>query len=343
MNATIELHNMRTKGMKKNSEIITREHLKVEWLVSEREKLENILIEQIRKPDLSNLKKSLEQKEEFAQMIQTFMESLRIIVKEELANQIFELGAFWEALEQCEKEQEELQKQQKSDADHFEEQTVYKDQILKILWEKEPVLHKELAEELQISSNNLSNVMRRMKNAAIPLIEENAVGKNKFYQLNREGRHYVLENMDSSDRTEELEEYAFQKKYKEKVKLEFQIDEEYTKFAEAFSMLKQEKRTEEFFVTFQYHAKKDDRYRELAEFPNIHIEMRNGTEQRKKRYQQYFYSTIKDYTRKEGLQSQGSDNEKNIGRDGLLYQEVRKKLEDYDAQMHSGRCRRSGL
>ena len=71
--------------------------------------------------------------------------------------------------------------------------------------------------------------------------------------------------------------------------------------------------------------------------------MRNGTEQRKKRYQQYFYSTIKDYTRKEGLQSQGSDNEKNIGRDGLLYQEVRKKLEDYDAQMHSGRCRRSGL
>lgn len=328
--------------MRMNNEITNREYLNVDWIVNKREKLGDALIEQIRTPDLASLKKELKEKEEFEQMVQSFMESLQPVVQE-VADQIFELGALSDLLKQCEKLCDVLQKEQKSEADRFEEQTVYKDQILKILWEKEPILHKDLAEELQISTSNLSNVMKRMKNAAVPLLEENAVGKNKFYMLNREGRRYMLENMSSAGSNEEFETYALQKKHKNREKLEFRIDEQYIKFSEAFSNLEQERQREKIFVTFQYHMERNDRYKERTEFPNIHIEMKDRAEQRRKRYQHHLSDALNDYTRKEGLRSQGKDDEKNIERDGLFYQEGRKKLEDCVAQMYSGRCRRNGL
>ena len=179
--------------MRKEYEITRSEYLNIDWVANKREEVNRILVEQVSKSDLASMKKVLEQKEQFDQVLQVFMESLEPAM-EELANKIFELGTLFEALEQCEEVYNVLLKLQKLEAESFEDQTQYKDRILKILWEKEPILHRDLAAELQMSVSNLSNVMKRMRNMATPLVEENVVGRNKFYQLNRDGRRYILES-----------------------------------------------------------------------------------------------------------------------------------------------------
>lgn len=69
--------------------------------------------------------------------------------------------------------------------------TVYKDQIAEILYQNGAIMHKTLAEKLNITPNNLSNIIRRLKAEEVPLIEETIVGKYKYYTLNRTGRNYV--------------------------------------------------------------------------------------------------------------------------------------------------------
>ena len=100
---------------------------------------------------------------------------------------------------------------------------------------KEPILHRDLAAELQMSVSNLSNVMKRMRNMATPLVEENVVGRNKFYQLNRDGRRYILESLGTGDEEENLI-YTPPKNYENLEKLCCEINGEYIKFAELFSM-----------------------------------------------------------------------------------------------------------
>ena len=87
--------------MRKEYEITRSEYLNIDWVANKREEVNRILVEQVSKSDLASMKKVLEQKEQFDQVLQVFMESLEPAM-EELANKIFELGTLFEALEQCE-------------------------------------------------------------------------------------------------------------------------------------------------------------------------------------------------------------------------------------------------
>ena len=88
--------------MRKEYEITRSEYLNIDWVENKRDEVSRILfLEQVGKSDLASLKKSLEQKEQFDQVLQSFMEGLEPAM-EELANQIFELGTLFDVWEQCE-------------------------------------------------------------------------------------------------------------------------------------------------------------------------------------------------------------------------------------------------
>ena len=317
--------------MRKEYEITRSEYLNIDWVANKREEVNRILVEQVSKSDLASMKKVLEQKEQFDQVLQVFMESLEPAM-EELANKIFELGTLFEALEQCEEVYNVLLKLQKLEAESFEDQTQYKDRILKILWEKEPILHRDLAAELQMSVSNLSNVMKRMRNMATPLVEENVVGRNKFYQLNRDGRRYILESLGTGDEEENLI-YTPPKNYENPEKLCYEINGEYIKFAELFSMAEREKQPEEFYLFYQTGgSQKKNTY--------LHRKQKRLSKQQKN---DTLYRQMNQIKRKESLQSLGGQNEKIIEQDGFFYKGSGKELEDYHVEMHSGRCWRSGL
>lgn len=317
--------------MRKEYEITRSEYLNIDWVENKRDEISHILLEQVGKSDLASLKKSLEQKEQFDQMLQAFMESLEPAM-EELANQIFELGTLFDVWEQCEAVYNMLLKLQKLEAESFEDQTRYKDRILKILWEKEPILHRDLAAELQMSVSNLSNVMKRMRNMATPLVEENVVGRNKFYQLNRDGRRYILESLGTGDEEENLI-YTPPKNYENLEKLCCEINGEYIKFAELFSMAEREKQPEEIYLSYQTgDSQKKGTY--------LHRKQKSLSKRQKN---DTLYRQMNQIKRKESLQRLGDQNEKNIERDGFFYKVSGKELEDYHVEMYSGRCRRGGL
>ena len=208
--------------MKENYEVVISDFLDTDWIEKKRKELGRLVVNQIRKPDLTDLKKGLEQKEEFEYALQDYMSLLLETVEEKIAQEIetvFKLGTLFDVWEQCEHCYDELNKKQQMDIDTVEEQTVYKDQILKILWEKAPILHRDLAEELQISPSNLSNVMKRMKNASLPLVDENIIGKNKFYQLNLEGRQYVKEKMKPEESVSLLVFQKFLREYRQQKRI----------------------------------------------------------------------------------------------------------------------------
>lgn len=109
-----------------------------------------------------------------------------------LGDIIFQLGVLTAQLVFTEK----LHASQKSAKALTRPHTIYKDQIIEILYQNGPTMHKTLAEKLNIAPNNLSNIIRRLKSEEVPLIEETLVGKYKYYTLNRTGRIYVKEKLE---------------------------------------------------------------------------------------------------------------------------------------------------
>ena len=67
--------------MRKEYEITRSEYLNIDWVANKREEVNRILVEQVSKSDLASMKKVLEQKEQFDQVLQVFMESLEHFLK----------------------------------------------------------------------------------------------------------------------------------------------------------------------------------------------------------------------------------------------------------------------
>lgn len=317
--------------MKENYEVVISDFLDTDWIEKKRKELGRLVVNQIRKPDLTDLKKGLEQKEEFEYALQDYMSLLLETVEEKIAQEIetvFKLGTLFDVWEQCEHCYDELNKKQQMDIDTVEEQTVYKDQILKILWEKAPILHRDLAEELQISPSNLSNVMKRMKNASLPLVDENIIGKNKFYQLNLEGRQYVKEKMKPEESVSLLVFQKFLREYRQQKR---EISEKrFIKYTEPFPIETKESWPGKMNVTFHCELSKLVPKEELEDRFNIHST--DGL------CKQFIYRNSK--WKKETIKVWEDYYEKNVGCNGRVYKECREKLEKDYAEVYPGECRR---
>ncbi len=156
-----------------------------------RSSTQNLFLHACHRDDLAELEQLSSSYQNLLFMIQSIMEHTETQLGD-LSNIIFELGALTELLTLSEK----LHEAKKISRAASRPQTAYKDQIVEILYQSGPLMHKSLAEKLGITPNNLSNVIRRLKVEETPLIEETAVGKYKYYTLNSTGRQYIKEKLD---------------------------------------------------------------------------------------------------------------------------------------------------
>lgn len=108
---------------------------------------------------------------------------------------IFDLGRLAHLCKLC-NEVYKAYKKQKRGISHT--QTRYQDRIIQILAEGK-MLHKDLAKTLGISSNNLTNVIWRLKASTPSLIEEQRVSKYKYYTLSLAGMEYFRSKWPEQD------------------------------------------------------------------------------------------------------------------------------------------------
>lgn len=156
-----------------------------EWLKL-RDQIQDYLIQTVAKDKINELDQLSSKYQYVLFMIQDIMEQAQHQWGDSI-NIIFELGVLNELLVLSGK----LYTAKKTANALNRPRTAYKDQILEILYNNGPLLHKTLAEKLKITPSNLSNVIRRLNNEEIPLIEETAIGKYKYYTLSRAGRAYI--------------------------------------------------------------------------------------------------------------------------------------------------------
>lgn len=157
-------------------------------LLDLRDLIQNQIIQAVTKDNLNELDQISSKYQYLLFMIQSTMEQAEHQLGE-LTNLIFELGVLNELLVLSSK----LYTSKKLAKALSRPRTAYKDQILEILYENGPLLHKALAERLKITPSNLSNVIRRLNNEEVILIEETLIGKYKYYALSRAGRDYIKE------------------------------------------------------------------------------------------------------------------------------------------------------
>lgn len=158
----------------------------IEMLSKGRMELETILNEAILKQHYDKLEVIKDQCEGLPFSIAQFMESAEKQQGDE-ANIIFDMGytlALYNLITS-------LSSQKKKENKIVKARSGYRDVILKFIYDKGPILHKDLAGELGISISNLSNVIQRIQNDDVPLIQTNPTGKYKYYLLTEDGREYV--------------------------------------------------------------------------------------------------------------------------------------------------------
>lgn len=109
----------------------------------------------------------------------------------EQAKLIFEMGSIGGLLELCER----IQRNAKTMSEAGTAKTIYRDQILQILFEEGIILHKRLAELLEVSPSNLSNIIKRLLESDCSLIDVQQVGKYKYYMLTPMGSQYVRSHL----------------------------------------------------------------------------------------------------------------------------------------------------
>lgn len=164
------------------------EKIPLDDLLDLRDLIQNQIIHAIIKDNLNELDQISSKYQYLLFLTQDIMEHAEQQLGN-LSNIIFELGVLNELLILSNK----IYTSKKLAKALARPRTAYKDQILEILYKEGPLLHKALAEKLKITPSNLSNVIRRLNNEEVPLIEETLAGKYKYYTLNRSGRNYIKE------------------------------------------------------------------------------------------------------------------------------------------------------
>lgn len=69
--------------------------------------------------------------------------------------------------------------------------TKYRDALLKILYDRGTVMHKDLAAKLGVSNNNLTAIISRMNSTAVKLVNIQEISKYKIYSLTPVAYQYV--------------------------------------------------------------------------------------------------------------------------------------------------------
>lgn len=67
----------------------------------------------------------------------------------------------------------------------------YSDKIVELLFEKDVMNHNELAKELQVTTTNLSNIMKRIRDSKADVLRTERSGKYKIYYLTDNGIRYA--------------------------------------------------------------------------------------------------------------------------------------------------------
>lgn len=112
-----------------------------------------------------------------------------------IINFIFEIGYILSLIRLSEK----LAKQKRTDKKILKARSSYRDIILKILYENhEPLMHKDLAKALEISPSNLTNIIQRIEEEEVPLIQTNSLSKYKYYLLTDKGLDYVENHLNNN-------------------------------------------------------------------------------------------------------------------------------------------------
>lgn len=79
----------------------------------------------------------------------------------------------------------------------------YSDKIVELLFEKDVMNHNELAKELQVTTTNLSNIMKRIRDSKADVLRTERSGKYKIYYLTDNGIRYAKKIVKSKQKKED--------------------------------------------------------------------------------------------------------------------------------------------
>lgn len=79
----------------------------------------------------------------------------------------------------------------------------YSDKIVELLFEKDVMNHNELAKELQVTTTNLSNIMKRIRDSKADVLRTEKSGKYKIYYLTDNGIRYAKKIVKSKQKKED--------------------------------------------------------------------------------------------------------------------------------------------
>lgn len=163
-------------------------------ICAERSKLETSVYEALVNCQSSRLESLLDDYSGIDFIIAEIMEKLEGNLGS-IVNFIFEM-AYSLALVRL---SERLAKQKRNDNKILKARSSYRDIILKLIYENQgPMMHKELAESLGISPSNLSNIIQRIEEEEVSLIQTNSLSKYKYYLLTDKGIDYVENHLNNN-------------------------------------------------------------------------------------------------------------------------------------------------